>query len=143
MNRAPAISLTRHAEVRCCQRSIRRQDLDLLLQHATDIGDGVLTMLPADVDRTVAELKRMIGALERLRGATAVVIDGNIVTVYRQDFRRRNTRRRDLGSRDQPGQAWPNSLAFGQNMEDYRTSNGFNPDKVWKVGRHGTQAECR
>ena len=95
------MSLTRHAEARCHQRSFRLCDLGLVLGHATDSGDGRLTMTSADVDDAVATLKRMIGALERLRGATAVVLDGKLVTVYRQHHKTRRPRRHhDTGDRD-------------------------------------------
>lgn len=92
----PQMSMTVHAEARCRQRAIKERDLGLLLRHATDNGDGTLTMTPADIADAVAALKRQIAAFEKLRGATAVVLEGKVVTVYRSTKSRRPRRHHDI-----------------------------------------------
>ncbi|MGE5503906.1 MAG: hypothetical protein ACM31L_05735 [Actinomycetota bacterium] len=76
-------SMTSHALARCRQRAVREADMGLFMQHASHMEGGVYVMTAANVDAAVAALKREISAVERMRGVTAVVIGGRVVTVYR------------------------------------------------------------
>jgi hypothetical protein len=76
-------SMTSHALVRCRQRAFREAEMGLFMRHASDMGGGVYAMTAADADAAVAAMKREISALERMRGMTAVVLCGRVVTVYR------------------------------------------------------------
>ncbi len=74
--------LTRHAECRIRQRGIRERDVDLVLTHGTSTPDAVM-LTNTDVAETIADCKRFISDLERLRG-TAVFVEGEqVLSVYR------------------------------------------------------------
>lgn len=89
-------TLTRHAEVRIRQRAFRESDVDVLLEHGSEMPDDTLTLTDHDVQEAISILKQKITRLERLRGMTAVLIDGRVITVYKSKTttRRRHSRRK-------------------------------------------------
>lgn len=78
------LRMTRHAEARMRQRSVRDADVDLLLRYGSADGEAV-TMTDADIRREVACRKREIERIERLRGVTIIIVSGAMVTVYREN----------------------------------------------------------
>lgn len=86
-NATDPVNLTRHAEERLRQRGYRERDLAIVLNYGTTCDEAVV-LTDADVSRAIAEKKREIRDLERLRG-TALVVEGSVATtVYRPDRRR-------------------------------------------------------
>lgn len=85
----PELRLTKHAEARMRQRAIRGPDLELLLRCGSSVGDAI-TMTDDDIRREVADRKREIQRLERLRGVTAIVMSNAMVTVYRNGCGKRS-----------------------------------------------------
>ncbi len=74
--------LTRHAEVRMRQRGLRDNDINLLLQSASQISPDTYLLTKQDVAREITRCKREIQNLERLKGCKIVVERGCIVTCY-------------------------------------------------------------
>jgi hypothetical protein len=92
-------SMSLHATKRCAQRGVRSDDLDLALRIGTATDDGIYVR-EVDVRTQVAELKREIVRLERLKGLYIAYPDRTVVTVYHPSHRRerrilRNQIRRD------------------------------------------------
>jgi len=81
------VDLTRHANLRCAQRCVRTEDIELALRIGTLTDDGILVR-SADVRSQVAEHKRQIARLERLEGLYIACPDRTVVTVYRPSRRR-------------------------------------------------------
>jgi hypothetical protein len=95
--------LTRHSTERQRQRGYLKEDLGLVLEVGTPAGNAVL-LTDRDVNERVAECRRRISQLERLRG-TAVILDGDtILSVYRA---RRHKARRLLRHRQGRGLGVP------------------------------------
>jgi hypothetical protein len=84
---------TPHTNVRMRQRGLRDADLELVMSSATRVAADAYLMTASDVAREIAERKREIQRLERLRGLKVVVAGDAIVTVYHA---RPNDRRRTL-----------------------------------------------
>lgn len=77
-----SINLTSHAEARFSQRSIRQEDLTLLLRIGTEAENGVV-LLERDFNAFERDLKKLLQRLRRYIG-TFVVLDGDtVVTGYR------------------------------------------------------------
>jgi hypothetical protein len=75
-------TLTHHGIERLRQRGYRKGDLALVLAVGTPTGNAVLLM-DHDVDDEIADCRRRIAQLERLRG-TAVILDGDtVLSIYR------------------------------------------------------------
>jgi hypothetical protein len=91
--------LTQHASLRCAQRRVSQQDLELALRIGTATEDGVLVR-EADVQAQVAQLKRQITSLERLKGVYVACPGEAVVTVYRPSRRREKVILRDGIRRD-------------------------------------------
>jgi len=91
--------LSDHGAERLQQRGVRETELPLLLHCSTPVDEHVLQLMDADVDREVAQRKREIEALERLRGCQVVLNGEAVVTVYHPTKRRmkRNLRRQRAG----------------------------------------------
>lgn len=90
---APAsldVSVTRHAAIRMRQRGFRENDLGIVLELGRESEDGKLILADSDIDDAILAMRRDIARLDRLRGTTAVVVDGRVVTIYKGD---RNARR--------------------------------------------------
>ncbi len=85
---------TSHAKIRRQQRGIRLDDLKTLLTLGRD-GNGRVVLSPADIAAEIAERKREIACLLRLRGKVAVIEGDRLVTVYAETGagRRENKRR--------------------------------------------------
>jgi len=83
-------TLTRHGTERLRQRGYRQADLGLVLEAGTPAGNAVL-LTDRDVDERVAECRRLISQLERLRGTAVVLAGDRVLSVYRP--RRRKLRR--------------------------------------------------
>ena len=88
--------LTRHAETRIRQRGFRESDLDVLVRFGEEFSDGTLMITDRAHQAAVAEKKKEIAQLDRLRGMKAPIKNGNILTVYKTPkhkiSRRRNGR---------------------------------------------------
>lgn len=74
---------SRHAEVRARQRGFKDEDFDLLVRYGTPVGDNAIMLRDKDVANEIAERKREIQKLERLRRCKAIVCRETIVTVYK------------------------------------------------------------
>ena len=79
-----SLDITRHGEARMSQRGFRRSDLDVLLALATEMGGDRLMLRARDADRAIAELKRRMAMLQRLRNTVLVISEGSLVTAYHQ-----------------------------------------------------------
>jgi hypothetical protein len=75
-------TLTEHAGERMRQRGLRDADLKLLLISATQVAPDAYLLTRADAAREIAQRKREIQQLERLRDCKVVVAGGVIVTCY-------------------------------------------------------------
>ncbi len=82
-----------HAEMRMCQRGIRKADVDLVLRCATEIDENVYFLSRKDVDREIRHRKQEIQAFERLRNQKVVVDGDTVVTCYQS---RRKDQKRTL-----------------------------------------------
>ena len=78
----PTFKLTRHANERMRQRGLRDRDIELVLACGTDGPHGRVALLGRDAAKEIAECKRRIRMLERLRGWVVVYEDGVVVTCY-------------------------------------------------------------
>jgi len=74
--------LTDHAGGRLQQRGARRSDVGVVLEHGTPMRDAVV-LTAKDVEVAVAECKRRIAQLERLRGMAVITREASVVTLYR------------------------------------------------------------
>ena len=84
-----------HAEERLRQRGYRERDVRLVLECGTPTPDAVL-LTGKDVAREVAECRRRIARLEKLRGTAVFLAEETVVTIYRPD---RERTKRLLGHR--------------------------------------------
>ena len=75
-------NLTRHASSRIRQRGYREQDVDVILDNGTPTQEGVL-LTSRDVAERIADCRRRIATLERLRGSAVFLEEGHVVSVYR------------------------------------------------------------
>jgi hypothetical protein len=76
---------TKHGRRRMQQRGYRNADIELVMQHGTDVDDGYM-LTNQDVHRAVERLKRRIRKLERLKGTYVVLGESNeLITTYRPD----------------------------------------------------------
>ena len=82
------LKMTRHAQVRLCQRGFREADVAVVLAAATRCGNDVYFLSDQDVVREITQRKREIQQFERLRGAELVVAGDALVTAYHRDGRR-------------------------------------------------------
>jgi hypothetical protein len=85
--------MTHHAEVRSQQRAIRDSDIELVLRYGSSTGNAIV-MTDADCRREIEQRKREIMRLERLRGVKAIVENGALVTLYRENGGQRTKKRR-------------------------------------------------
>lgn len=90
------ITLSVHGEARMQQRGLREDDLVLILQCGSALGEDVFFLTRKDADREICRRKREIQALERLRDRKVVIADGIVVTCYRS---RRSDQKRMLRKR--------------------------------------------
>jgi hypothetical protein len=74
--------LTNHAAERLRQRGLRESDVDVVLLHGTQTGEAIV-LTRKDADAAIAEHKRQIAQLERLRGMAAFTRDCAVVTLFR------------------------------------------------------------
>ena len=79
-----SLTITRHGETRMSQRGIRETDLDLLLEHGTEIGRNRIMLKNQDAARVIRAHKNQIAKIERLKGKVLVITDGHLVTTYHQ-----------------------------------------------------------
>ena len=112
-------TITRHAQVRMCQRALRQADLGLVLSCGARVAPDAHLMTRADIrrevatlyrrirrvrhgrlevphrDTEIAALKRQIQRIERLKNVK-VVEDDTVITAYRSGVvdQRRTLRRR-------------------------------------------------
>lgn len=89
------LALTRHGATRMSQRGIRETDLELLLSHGTDIGQGRIMLRKRDAAKVIQGLKKRINKVERLTDKVLVVVDGQLVTAYHQATPKRISRRKN------------------------------------------------
>jgi len=76
-------ALTRHAEVRMCQRGLKDDDLELILSAASQVSGDAYLLTDQDAAREIIRRKREIQQLERLKGYKVVVENGAVITCYR------------------------------------------------------------
>lgn len=74
---------SRHAEKRLNQRGICLEDVDLLLNSATQVAQDAYLLTNGDVEREIVRRKKEIQQLEKLRGLKLVVEGDTLVTAYR------------------------------------------------------------
>ena len=81
-------NITKHGQRRIQQRGYRNADIELVIQHGTDLDDGYM-LTNQDVHQTVERYKREIRKLEHLKGTYVVVSEDNaLITAYRPDKNR-------------------------------------------------------
>ncbi|MCR9157075.1 MAG: DUF4258 domain-containing protein [Rhodobacteraceae bacterium] len=76
------VDFTHHARERLQQRGFRRADVDLVLEAASEIQPKVYVLTDQDAAREIKRRKQEIQHLERLRGATLVIDEGRLITMY-------------------------------------------------------------
>lgn len=96
-------TLTRHGTGRLRQRGYRKADLGLVLAVGTPMGNAVV-LTDRDVTQRIAEYRRLINQLERLRGSAVVLAGDRVLSVYRP---RRSKLRRLLRHRQGRGLGVP------------------------------------
>ena len=74
---------SRHAKKRLNQRGVRENDVDFLLNTATQVAQDAYLLTNSDVEREIVRRKKEIQQLERLRGLKLVVVGDTLVTAYR------------------------------------------------------------
>jgi hypothetical protein len=77
-------AFTKHARVRIRQRGLREGDVEFILNHGTDTGDGAI-LADKDARRVIAEAKKQIDMAERLRNKRVVADGDEIITVFHAD----------------------------------------------------------
>jgi hypothetical protein len=95
--------LTRHGTERLRQRGYRKADVGLVLALGTPMGNAVV-LTDRDVTQRIAECRRLISQLERLRGSAVVLAGDRVLSVYRP---RRSKLRRLLRHRQGRGLGVP------------------------------------
>ncbi len=93
---------TRHAETRTQQRGIRGRDIRMIEEFGTPVDRDTWLMRRRDVAREIANRKREIQLLERLKNRKVVIIDEHVITAYRSrtaDQKRALRRGRQKGYR--------------------------------------------
>lgn len=73
---------TRHAETRTQQRAIRKRDIELIQVYGTPVDIDTWLMRRRDVVREIANRKREIQLLERLKNRKVVIRDERVITAY-------------------------------------------------------------
>ena len=94
------VTYTRHAETRIQQRAIRKRDIELIQVCGTPVDVDTWLMRKRDVVREIANRKREIQLLERLRNRKVVVRDERVITAFpsrRADQKRALRRGRQKG----------------------------------------------
>jgi hypothetical protein len=76
------LELTRHVERRLRQRGLRECDLEFVLRHGSHLGDAVV-LTNKDAEAAIAEHRREIARLGRLRGTAVFTKESAVVTVFR------------------------------------------------------------
>ena len=93
----PDYKITNHAVTRMSQRAVRNEDIELVLSFGTQIAPDAYLIRNADANREIADLKRKIQRIERLKNKNLkVVAEGDtVITCYpssrvdqRRTFRR-------------------------------------------------------
>ena len=82
-----AHALTRHGTERLRQRGYRKADLCVVLREGTPTGNAVL-LTDRDVEARIADCRRLIRQLERLRGTAVVLAGDRVLSVYRPSRRK-------------------------------------------------------
>ena len=77
-----AYYLTSHAGERLRQRGLRERDVDFVLLHGTPT-DNAVVLTKKDVGAAIAEHRRQIAQLERLRGTAVFTRDAAVLTLFR------------------------------------------------------------
>lgn len=77
-----AIAYTRHGRTRTQQRGFRRRDIRLIQQFGTPVDRDTWLMRRQDVAREIANRKREIQTLERLKNRKVVIRDERVITAY-------------------------------------------------------------
>ena len=73
---------TRHGRTRTQQRGIRGRDIRLIQQFGTPVDRDTWLMRSRDVAREIANRKREIQTLERLKNRKVVIRDEHVITAY-------------------------------------------------------------
>ena len=73
---------TRHAETRTRQRGIRKRDIELIQVYGTPVDVDTWLMRKRDVVREIANRKRDIQLLERLKNRKVVILEDRVITAY-------------------------------------------------------------
>ena len=88
------LAVTRHGEARMSRRDIRKSDLDILRAYGEEDGRNRIVLTKREAAKAVRALKKRTASIERLTGKVLVVVNGQLVTVYRQSAPIRPPRRR-------------------------------------------------
>ena len=76
------LTITNHCEARMSQRGIKKEDLDFLFSHSTDIGNNRIMLTKKDAIKVIENLKRQITKVERLTDKVIVVEGNDLITAY-------------------------------------------------------------
>lgn len=77
-----SVKITEHAAVRCSQRGLSAQDLQLIELLGLEVPDGFL-LCRRQAHLVADALRSLAGRIEALAGARVVTESGSVVTAYR------------------------------------------------------------
>lgn len=93
-----SFDLSPHARTRCAQRNLSEDDLNLILENATEVEGGYL-MRDKDVQGFDHAPKDVQARLQRLRGVRVVICEDVIITAYHA----KSGKKRDLLRKSRKG----------------------------------------
>ena len=75
----PKLKKTSHAKRRIQQRGFHGDDIEIVLQAATQVAPDAYMLRDADVEREISKHKRVIQQLERLSGTKLIIESGRLI----------------------------------------------------------------
>ena len=75
------LQITRHARMRCAQRGLSVEELDLIMLIGSEVDDGYLVR-DKDCQEVVRQLKNEIKRVQRVKGKRVVLVNGQIITAF-------------------------------------------------------------
>lgn len=80
------MSISKHAKIRCQQRGIPNDEIDLIIQYGTQknkVGGAIeYGVKKKDKNKIIQKLKRLINKLDKIQNKRVLVVDNSIITVY-------------------------------------------------------------
>jgi len=85
-----SLQITRHGRMRCAQRGLSADELDLIMLIGSEVDDGYLVR-DKDCQEVVRQLKNEIKRVQRVKGKRVVLVNGQIIAAFhatRSEMRR-------------------------------------------------------